>query len=178
MGVLDKPSGTEEGQEFEELLKDMMDYIVYSFDLLRWGFGTTPLDDRRVERLRHMAERASGAHDMRLGLKDMMSAINVTLAHLSCDIKETFGLTFQELLFYGKCATAAKLLLSSDRRVVDIALDCGFSDVKYLIKHFKRFFGHTPSDFRRKYQADGNALTAQTRYTELPLSEGICESLK
>lgn len=173
--ALEKPSGTEQRQAIEGLVKELLDYIVYSFDLLRWGFGATALDDRRVQRLRHMAQRASSAQDMSVGLKDMMSAIDVTLAHLSCDIKETFGLTFQELLFYGKCATAAKLLLRGNERVVDIALNCGFSDVKYLIKHFKRFFGQTPSDFRRQYRADAKALAAQTRYTELPLSEAAWE---
>lgn len=104
-------------------------------------------------------------------LKDMMSMIDVTLSHLSYDIKETFGQTFQELLYYGKCAEAAKLLLGTDERIVDIALDCGFSDVKYLIKHFKKFFGHTPSEFRRLYRADGKTLAVRTRFTELPLSE-------
>lgn len=157
----------------EVLLKDMLAYTVYSFDLLRWGFGTTPLDDRRVERLRQIAERASSEQDTNMRLKDMMSMIDVTLSHLSYDIKETFGQTFQELLYYGKCAEAAKLLLGTDERIVDIALSCGFSDVKYLIKHFKRFFGHTPSEFRRLYRADGNALAAQTRYTELPFSEAV-----
>ncbi len=166
--TLETSSGMKKKQIIEALLEDMLGYIVYSFDLIRWGFGTTPLDDRRVERLRHMAERASSAQDTGVGLKDMMSVIDVTVGHLSNDIKDTFGLTFQELLHYGKCAAAAKLLLSTDERIVDIALNCGFSDVKYLIKHFKRFFGHTPSDFKRQYGADGNALVAQTRYTELP----------
>lgn len=157
----------------EALLQDMLDYTVYSFDLLRWGFGTTPLDEWRVERLRQIAERVSGAQETNMKLKDMLSIIDVTLSHLSYDIKETFGRTFQELLYDSKCAEAAKLLLGTDKRIVDIALSCGFSDVKYLIKHFKRSFTHTPSEFRRLYRADGNALAAQTRYKELPFSEAV-----
>lgn len=160
-----------DGEAVESLLKDMLGHILYHFDLLRWGFGTAPLDDRRVERFRQMAQSVSNAQNMKIGLKDMLATIDVTLSHLSYNIKETFGQTFQELLYYGKCEAAAKMLLSTQERIVDIALGCGFSDVKYLIKHFKQFFHHTPSEFRRLYRADEITLAAQTKYTQLPLSE-------
>ncbi len=152
------------------VLTSMLSYLTYNFDLLRWGFGTTPLDDKRVDRLGRIAERMRCDPSVKPGLKALAAEAGVTLQHLSYDIKNRFGLTFQELLYYGKCEEAAKLLLSTDRRIVDIALECGFSDVKYLIKHFKQYFQCTPSEFRKTHRGDPETLSSQARYKEIPLS--------
>ena len=45
---------------------------------------------------------------------------------------------------------AQELLISSDAEIGNIALDCGFYDSNYLCKIFKKTFGITPRDFRRK----------------------------
>ena len=170
VSALNTQSCRADRKNIESILADMLNDITYSFDLLRWGFGTTPFDDKIVERLRQMAKRASSGYDENLFLKDLAAEIDISSYHLSHDIKEKFGLTFLHLLNYSKCAYAAKLLLSTDSRIIDIALECGFSDNKYLNKYFKHFFHHTPSDFRTKYKADNKTLASQALYRDLPLS--------
>jgi len=103
------------------------------------------------------------------GLTVLASELGVSLQHLSSDIKEKFRVPFQELLCYSRCERAARLLLGTDMRIFEIALVCGFSDVKYLIKYFRRFFHSTPSSFRKLHRADSAALALQTRYREMPL---------
>ena len=44
--------------------------------------------------------------------------------------------------------TAAKLLLSSNAAIADIALKCGFCDQSYLTRQFSSFFGMTPKNYR------------------------------
>jgi AraC-like DNA-binding protein len=44
--------------------------------------------------------------------------------------------------------TAAKLLLSTDAPIADIALKCGFCDQSYLTRQFSSFFGMTPKKYR------------------------------
>lgn len=41
-------------------------------------------------------------------------------------------------------------LRSSDDRVLDLALACGFSDLAHFNRTFKAMVGCTPSDYRRK----------------------------
>ena len=44
---------------------------------------------------------------------------------------------------------AAQLLAhSGERRISDIALDCGFNDLSYFNRCFRRRFGLTPSSAR------------------------------
>ncbi|ACV64550.1 transcriptional regulator, AraC family [Desulfofarcimen acetoxidans DSM 771] len=148
----------------EKLLKEMLIYTTYNFDFIRWGYGTEPFDEKRVSRLRQMAKHTTSDAEVQMGLTALAAELGISAQHLSGDIRKKFGMTFQELLCYSRCEHAARLLLGTDRRIVEIAADCGFSDNKYLIKYFKRFFRSTPSDFRKAYQLDGTTLALQTQY--------------
>lgn len=157
----------------EKLLKEMLVYTGYNFDLLRWGFGTEAFDEKHVARLRQMAKYTTSDTEVQMGLTALAAEVGVSLQHLSADIREKFGMTFQELLCYGRCERAARLLLGTDMRIMEIALDCGFSDVKYLIKYFRRFFHATPSGFQKLHRADSAALARQTQYSDIPLGHAV-----
>lgn len=166
--IIEKPE-RELKKNIENLLAAMLSYISYNFDFLRWGYGTKPFSEKLVNRLKQIAIHASSEHDVQLRLKEMAAEAGVSLKHLSSDIKDKFGLTFQELLYYSKCVTASKLLLSTNKRIIDISLECGFSDAKYFVKYFKHFFHSIPSEFRKKHQVDTQTLTAQVEYRDRPL---------
>ena len=51
---------------------------------------------------------------------------------------------------------AAEMLLGTDESIEDIAYDCGFNDISYFIKLFKRYKNKTPL----KYRAEGQEETA------------------
>ena len=156
-------AGEENISNVEPVLREMLIYIDYNFDFLRWGYGITPFDEKRVERLRQIAEKAVSVHEVKQGLKDLAEEVNISFYYLSHDIKDKFGVSFQELMYYSKCERAAKLLLSTDERIIDIALECRFSDVKYLIKYFKIIFKCTPSEFRKKYKTDTKSIITYTK---------------
>ncbi|HBC92256.1 MAG TPA: AraC family transcriptional regulator [Pelotomaculum sp.] len=160
----------EHRKNIENILTSMLGYITYNFDFLRWGYGTTEFNEKLVERLLQMAGRASGDHEVKLELKALAAELDISFYHLSHDIKERFGQTFMKLLHYSRCEYAAKLLLSTGRQILDIAMECGFSDPKYLNKHFKHFFKHSPSEFRAIYRADVKTLASQAQYRDLLLS--------
>ena len=44
---------------------------------------------------------------------------------------------------------AAQLLEKSQMRVNEVALECGFNDVKLFLKYFKDEFGRLPSDYHK-----------------------------
>lgn len=171
--TLNKKHHKKFAETVEDILTAMLNYLTYNFDFLRWGYGTTPFTEKLVERLKQIADLTSSDIEVQMRLKELAAETGVSLQHLSYDIKNKFGLTFQELLYYGRCAHAAKLLLGTDRRIIDIALECGFSDVKYFIKHFRKNFQYTPSAFRKMYQADGAALASQTQYLDCPFPDAI-----
>ncbi len=49
-----------------------------------------------------------------------------------------------------RLSAAMELLLESDRKVLDVALDTGFNSLSYFIGVFKDSMGCTPTEFRRR----------------------------
>ena len=85
---------------------------------------------------------------------------HITLSHLAerCAVSEAYlcrqftratGSTFIEYLNYVRISHAERLLYRTDRSVLDIAMDVGFSSVSYFNRIFKRFRNCTPNDFRK-----------------------------
>ncbi len=169
--ALNEQSRTDYNKNIENTLITTLAYITDNFDFLRWGPGTVAFDEKHVERLKQIAEHINNDHNVNPGLKDLAVEVDVSLHHLSHDIKNKFGYTFQELLYYSRIEHAAKLLLSTGERIVDIAMECGFSDPKYLIKHFKQNFQYTPSEFRKMHRANDKNLASQVQYHDYSLSE-------
>ena len=56
------------------------------------------------------------------------------------------------------------LLLNTDKTILEISEECGFSDVKYYYSAFKRWYNCTPKQFRDQY---GRASEEKLRYFEL-----------
>lgn len=78
------------------------------------------------------------------------------LAHIACLSESQFRKRFVKLFkippskFVNRIRvqTAAKLLLSSDDPIAEIALQCGFCDQSYFTRQFSSFFGLTPKRYR------------------------------
>ena len=45
---------------------------------------------------------------------------------------------------------ACVLLASTDRKITDIALSCGFGDMKFFYGTFKKLTGMTPGEYRQR----------------------------
>ena len=64
--------------------------------------------------------------------------------------KEISGLSLRDYLRHRKMAFALKEVRDSDRGLLDIALDHGFSSHEAFTRAFKETYGVTPSEYRRK----------------------------
>lgn len=63
--------------------------------------------------------------------------------------KEYTGKTPFEYLIIYRLNAAKKLLSDTDMSIIEIASECGFSNVSYFIREFKRVFSVTPYRFRK-----------------------------
>jgi AraC-like DNA-binding protein len=60
------------------------------------------------------------------------------------------GTTPHQYVLRARLREAATRLLAAQRRVIDVALDCGFGDVSNFNRAFRAEFGVSPSAFRRR----------------------------
>jgi len=68
--------------------------------------------------------------------------------------KQVGASSFQDVLTYIRLYRSERLLLDSEIPIVEIADRCGFSDIKYYTSNFKKWFLHTPSEYRKIYQPE------------------------
>ncbi len=64
--------------------------------------------------------------------------------------KEILGIPFREYLRHRKLAFALKEVRDGERSIVDIALDYGFSSHEAFTRAFRRTYGITPTEYRKK----------------------------
>lgn len=85
-----------------------------------------------------------------LRLHTLAAMHNVSDSYLSALFRREYGKTLTECIMEKRINAAADLLLSTHLQVQTVAQHCGFSDVNYFSKIFKRLQGVTPRQFREK----------------------------
>ena len=69
--------------------------------------------------------------------------------------KKSAGTTFSHYLTNLRITNAKKLLTTTDISINEISLKTGFNDYFYFLKTFKKYTGHTPSEYRNlSYERD------------------------
>jgi AraC-like DNA-binding protein len=70
---------------------------------------------------------------------------------------ESEGTSFSEFVLARRLARAHRMLADprwADRNIAWIAVECGFGDLSYFNRTFKRFYGAPPSEIRRAFDQD------------------------
>lgn len=103
---------------------------------------------QQYERARRIASYIDEHYQEKLLLNDIARAENLSLSYLSHFFKDHFQMSFQEYLMRLRCEKARQLLLLTNHNLLEISMECGFSDVKYLNKGFRRIYGAAPRELR------------------------------
>lgn len=94
---------------------------------------------------------------------DIAAQLNFTEGYMSEYMRKT-SVGFRGMLSYIRANASESLLLKTDKTILEISEECGFSDVKYYYSAFKRWYNCTPKQFRDQY---GRASGEKLRYFEL-----------
>jgi AraC family transcriptional regulator len=91
--------------------------------------------------------------DERLGgrawITDLAANVKLSQSHFSRSFKLFFGRPPKQFILERRIERALNLMLSSDSRLCDIALACGFSDQAHFSRSFHKIMGLTPNAWRR-----------------------------
>ncbi len=89
--------------------------------------------------------------DNKLELDFLAKEFYISKYHLSREFKKFFGITIGEYILKQRISKAKSLLRFSELSVNDIAFRCGFSDVGYFTKVFKKEEKTTPLKYRKSW---------------------------
>ena len=104
----------------------------------------------RNQRIQRISQYIQEHYTEKLLLTQVAKAEGLTVSYLSHFFKEHFHLSFQEYLSSIRCEKARQLLLLTEHGLLDICLECGFSDIKYMNKAFLKKYGCTPRQYRKE----------------------------
>ncbi len=107
-------------------------------------------------------------------VKDMAEKFNFNEGYTSAFLRKV-SLGFRGMLAYMRANESEKYLLATNKTIIQISEECGFSDVKYYYQAFKKWYKCTPNQFREKYGNDGikvrNIKYIDTSYVRIYLNK-------
>ncbi len=88
--------------------------------------------------------------DEELTLRRLSRRLGYSTFYVTRKFREISGMTFRDYLRRRKLAFALKEVRDSERNLLEIALDYGFSSHEAFTRAFRRLYGVTPSAYRKK----------------------------
>lgn len=77
-------------------------------------------------------------------------------SHLIKSMQQYLNTTVSDFINEQRVNFATEQLINTNLPVIDIALDCGFNNVNYFYRLFKKVHGDTPHSYRKKYSVIAN----------------------
>jgi len=108
--------------------------------------GMKPEDDALMKRIMKFVDANLSNSDANIG--DMATAAATSRSGLQRKLKQTMGITPQDLLREARIKRACQLLVESNKSISEVAYACGFTDPKYFSRCFKQSTGKSPSDYK------------------------------
>ena len=83
-------------------------------------------------------------------LEDMAAEASLSPSHFARLFKQTIGQSPYQFLMSYRIEQAKRMLDNPNQLLVDIAIECGFSDQAHFSRVFKKIEGLTPKQYRKK----------------------------
>ncbi|MFI1773330.1 helix-turn-helix domain-containing protein [Thalassobellus citreus] len=83
-----------------------------------------------------------------LSLNELATLCNMSLASFKRKFKEFYNTTPKQYLVTEKIKKASQLLKIKEKRIVEVAYDCGFESITAFNRNFKKITNQTPTEYR------------------------------
>lgn len=118
-------------------------------------------NDYKKERFKSILKFIHENYNTRITISDMARHENLSVFHFCHFFKSVSGKTVVEYLNEYRIDRSSHILISSNDKIMDIAFECGFQNLSYFIKLFKKYKGCTPSEYRKRigcFKNGGNEI--------------------
>ncbi len=112
----------------------------------------------RIGRLKRVLDYVEENYNRKLLLQEIADSEQLSLTYLSHFIKDLLGMSFQDYLNHVRLEHAVHMIETTDQNMLDISLESGFSDIRYLNKLFILRYGCTPKNYRKNNNKKSEAM--------------------
>lgn len=126
-------------------------YMILSLLYKKNLFGDTEKllnNKKEIERLLPVLEYIDSHYHESISIDDLSSILNLNEYYFCRFFKKVMGNTAINYINFVRTYYAKKLLFT-DKTILDISMETGFSSVSYFSKIFKKHFQYSPSDYKK-----------------------------
>lgn len=105
-------------------------------------------DSRRIEKA---FEYMRNNYEKEISLEDIAKIVNMTVVSFSRFIKKRTGKTFIDSLNDIRLGHASRLLIDTRLSIAEVSYKCGYNNLSYFNRIFKKKHNSTPKEFRENY---------------------------
>lgn len=105
---------------------------------------------RDGERIKHMLQFIQANHAGELNVAAIAESASISESECLRCFRSTLGMTPIQYLIQYRVQRAAELLQTTQLKITDIGLQCGFQEMSYFAKVFRRICGCTPGEYRKR----------------------------
>lgn len=145
-----KDNGAEE--QMSQAVERIVDMFVEKFDIFFFHAQDklTYYSSDDLDRLHEINDYVHNHMKEKMTIGDIAKILNFTDSYTSEYIRR-ISIGFREMVNYVRANASEDYLLKTDKTILEISEECGFSDVKYYYSAFKRWYKCTPKQFRDQY---------------------------
>lgn len=113
-------------------------------------------------RLRRAMEFINANLHRDITLREIADSVGLSVSHFSHMFQSSTSLSPHQFILQWRIRRAGDLLRSSDSRIFDVAMACGFKTQQHFARLFRRNFGVNPTEYRNSF---GSAIRDDDEFT-------------
>lgn len=153
VALLMKTIDTSYGFSRIKILLNILELIAFTneYQYLASPNIQNPIDDRDTKRLNDVHKYIIDNIHQEISLDKAASIANLSKPAFCRYFKKRANKTFIQFLNEIRIGQACRLLVNENFSVAEICFSCGFVNISYFIKQFKKVTGYTPLGYRKKF---------------------------
>ncbi len=105
---------------------------------------------KHIERIKIILKYIETNYQSPISIDEIADVCGFSASHFMKFFKNTMGTSFVDYLNDYRLSMASRMLLSSDDTILMIASDCGYDNLSYFNRIFKKKYGMTPREYRKR----------------------------
>lgn len=138
--------------ESDSPLKEVIPFLSYCERNLQSTHMIVKKDDtteKQMELFYEIDDYVYNHFTEQMDLTEISESLNYNKYYFSNLIKTITGMNFLEYLNHVRVLAAERYLISTDKKIAEIAFECGFSDIRSLNRYFKKWYACTPNEYKK-----------------------------
>lgn len=144
-------SGVKEGPGYEFEVREDLSRIICRLVLQKPSQGKTISEKalRDEERMKLMLQYIQEHCEEEITMSQIAESASISASECLRCFHNTIGVTPIQYVLQYRIQMAAGLLAETEEKISDIGMRCGFQDMSYFARVFRRIKGYTPSEYRK-----------------------------